>query len=168
MTDLTGLAKQQLGRIKVLLNNAGLKYYDIPNDLFGAGVAVGFGENEYIILSVMGGGMESHLLLTCGILKSIKQDRLAALEACNSFNKSNTAYPVFLHDAKTGWAIIMQQTLPIDVLVESLEYFATLVRSLPQIAKDYRNTLGEDQQLSGQPWVWNDEDLDSLLIRSML
>lgn len=116
VSDLTDIAKQQLNRIRVALNEAGLKYLDIPNDVFGAGIAVAFSQTDYVILSVMAGGMESQLLLTSGILKDIARDRLEALEACNKFNKSNTAFPVFLHDAEVGWAVIVQQTQPVEVL----------------------------------------------------
>lgn len=167
VTDLADIAKRQLNRIRVALNEGGLKYLDIPNDLFGAGIAVAFSQTDYVILSVMAGGMESQLLLTSGILKDIARDRLEALEVCNNFNKSNTAYPVFLHDAEVGWAVILQQTQPVEVLLDSPDYLITLVQSLPQIAGQYRGTLA-DSRLGGQPWAFDDEDVNSLLIRSMM
>jgi hypothetical protein len=168
VVDLADVAKQQLNRIKIPLKHAGLKYLEIPNDLFGAGIAVAFGQADYVILSVMAGGLEGQLLLTCGILKDIEHNRLEALEACNKFNQSNTAYPVFLHDAEIGWAVIMQQTHPIEVLLDSPDYLLTLVRSLPQIARQYRGTLAENPNVGGQPWVLDDKDVNSLLIRSMM
>jgi hypothetical protein len=168
LDDVTDIAKQQLNRIKVALGQASLKYVDIPNDLFGAGIAVAFGQTDFVVLSVMTGGMEGQLLLTCGILKDIERDRLEALDACNNFNKSNTAFPVFLHDAEVGWAVILQQTHPVEVLLDSPDYLITLVRSLPQIARQYRETLGTRPSLGGRPWAFDDEDVNSLLIRSMM
>ncbi len=167
MDELVAAAARQLDRVTLVLRQQGLKYADLPRQAFGVGVAVGFGPHGYLVLSVMGGGMESQLLLTSGILNGIRQDRLAALDACNRFNQSNSAYPVFLHDAEAGWAILTQMTIPIELLIEVPDYLVGLVRGLPQLAKQYRDSLSEQGVLGGQPWAWTDEDLRSLLVRSM-
>lgn len=168
MDELTGLAERQLDRVKVLLNQLDLRFADLHNKLFGAGVAIGFGQTDYIVLSIMGGGMEGSLLMTSGILNDINRDRLPALDACNSFNKSNSSHTVFLHDAEAGWALIVQQTLPVEVLLDAPQFFDALVRHLPSVAAEYRTTLSENWAIGGRPWQWNNEDLDALLIRSML
>src|SRR3954470_21566666 len=110
MDELIELAKQQLERVKVLCAQSGLKYQELAPTFMGGGVAVGFGETDYVILSIAGGGNENQLLVTSGVLNDIRQDRLLALEAANHFTSNNTAYPVFLHDAEVGWALLVQQT----------------------------------------------------------
>jgi hypothetical protein len=167
MEELIALAKSQLGRIEALCTQGGLKYVELPDDVFGAGVGVGFGEAGYVILSVMGGGSESKLLITSGILKDIKQDRLAALNACNSFTSGNTLFPVYLHDAKNGWSLLMQLTYMIDLLLDNPEYFSLVVRTTPQIAAQHRAEIAEKCDLGGQPWQWTAEDLSMLLTKSL-
>jgi hypothetical protein len=162
------LAVQQLERIKVLCTQSGLKYLELAAQFIGVGIAIGFSEVDYSILSVMGGGNENQLMITSGILNEINQDRLAALEAANYFNQSNTAYPVFLHDAQIGWALIMQQTYPIELLLDVPQYFSNCVRALPQVVVEYRNTIAEKWDLGGRAWSWTEEDHHALLIRSMM
>jgi hypothetical protein len=102
------------------------------------------------------------------VLKNINQDRLAALSAANHFNQNNTAYPVFLHDAEAGWALITQQTYPIELLLGAPDYFRNCVRALPRVVIEYRKVVAEKWELEGQPWAWTSEDQDALLSRSML
>jgi hypothetical protein len=166
--DIIAVAKQQLKRIKVALTQADLNYAELPDQVFGVGVAVGFSQAEYVVLSVMAGGMENQLMMTGGILKDVNQDRLAALDACNRFNQSNTAFPVFLHDAEIGWSILVQQTHPIEVVLDVPEFFIGNVRSIPQIVAQYRETLAKEWSLGGRPWAWNEEDHRALLMSSML
>jgi hypothetical protein len=168
MDEFVILAAQQLDRIKVLCDQSGLKYLDLAPQVIGAGIAIGFGQTDYVIVSVMGGGNENQLMITGGILNEIRQDRLVALEAANHFNQGNTAYPVFLHDAEVGWALIMQQTHPIEVLLDAPQYFNNCVRALPQVVIECRSTISEKWALGGRPWFWNAEDQNALLIRSMM
>jgi len=134
----------------------------------GVGIAVGFGQVDYVILSILAGGNENQLMITDGILKDIKRDRPAALEAANHFTQSNTAYPVFLHDADAGWALIMQQTHPIELLIGVPQFFSDCLRALPLTVMEYRRTVAERWDLGGQPWSWTPEDHAALLTRSML
>ncbi len=168
MDELVALAKQQLERVKVLCTQSGLKYVDLPSGLMGVGIAIGFGQTDYVILSILGGGSENQLMITSGVITDIKRERLAALEAANYFNQNNTAYPVYLHDAEIGWALIMQQTHPIELLLDVPEYFTNCVRALPRVVIEYRNTIPERWDLGGRPWEWTAEDHKALLIRSMM
>ncbi len=168
MDDLLALARQQLERAKVLCAQVGLKHVDLPPEFVGVGIAIGFTATEYVVLSVMGGGNENQLMITSGIVTDIKRDRLAALEAGNSFTSNNTGYPVFLHDAEIGWALIVQQTYPMKVLLDTPQFFDNCVRSLPQVVIEYRATVRDKWDLQGRPWQWTPEDLKSLLIRSLM
>jgi hypothetical protein len=165
--ELIALAKSQLGRVKALCTQVGLKYVELPDNLFGAGVGAGFGEAQYVVLSVMGGGSENKLLITSGVVKNIKQDRLAALTACNSFTSGNTLFPVYLHDADNGWSLLMQLTYTIDLLLDNPDYFSLVVRTTPQIAAQHRAELAEKYDLGGQAWQWTAEDLSMLLTKSL-
>ncbi len=100
MDEFTALAAQQLERVKVTCSQIGLKYVELPPWFMGLGIAIGFGETDYTVLSILGGGSESQLMTTSGILKNINQDRGAALHAVNRFNQQNSSYTVYLHDAE--------------------------------------------------------------------
>ena len=84
------------------------------------------------------------------LVKDIKQDRLAAL------------------DAKDTWSLLMQLTYTIDLLLDNPDYFAMVVRTTPQVAAQHRAELAEKYDLGGQPWRWTPEDLGLLLLKSLL
>ena len=167
MEELIAMAKSQLARIKALCDQVGLKYIELSDNFFGAGIAVGFGEAGHVVLSVMGGGSESKLMITSGILKDIKQDRLAALTASNAFTSENTLFPVYLHDAENGWSLLMQLTYTIDLLLDNPEYFDLVVRATPQTAAQHRAEIAGKYDLGGQLWQWTAEDLHMLLTKSL-
>jgi hypothetical protein len=168
MDELIELAKGQLDRVKALCTQVGLRYIEIADSFFGAGIGVALSEMDYVILSVLGGGSESKLMVTCGLAKDIKQDRLAALTASNTFTRNNTIFPVFLHDAKDGWSLLMQLTYTVDLLLDNPEYFFMVVRTTPQVATEHRAELAEKYDLGGQLWRWTPDDLELLLLKSLL
>jgi hypothetical protein len=168
MDELTALAAQQLERVKALCSQIGLKYVELPAQFMGVGIAVGFGETDYTILSIMGGGSESHLMTTSGILKDINRSRETALQRVNRFNQQNTAYTVYLHDAEAGWSLLVQHTAPIEVFLDVPGYLNALVRGLPMAVQEFRQQLAEEAELGGQPWSWTAQDQSELLLRSML
>lgn len=168
MDELIALAKGQLGRIKALCAQVELKYVEIPDSFMGAGVGVAFSETDYVILSILGGGSEGKLMITCGLAKDIKQDRLTALDASNTFTRNNTIFPVYLHDAEDTWSLLMQLTYTVDLLLDNPDYFAMVVRTTPQVAAQHRAELAEKYDLGGQPWQWTPDDLGLLLLKSLL
>jgi hypothetical protein len=169
MNELIALAVQQLERVKVLCTQSGLKYTELNPTFMGAGIAIGFSETDYVILSVTGGGNENQLLITSGVLNGIRQDRMLALEAANFFTSNNAAYPVYLHDAELGWALLMQQTFPVELMLDVPSFFVNFcVKGLPQVVVQYRQTIAEKWDLGGRPWQWTPEDHSVLLIRSMM
>ena len=76
-------AAQQLRMIEMLCTQIGLKYVDIPPQTFGLGIGIAFGESDYVVLTIMGGGAEGQVMITSGKLNEVRQDRLAALNAAN-------------------------------------------------------------------------------------
>lgn len=161
-------AHDQLQRVKTLCSRVGLEFVELPPQMVGVGLALGFGPNDFVILSVMGGGSESALMITSGLLKQIQPDRTAALEAANHLTRERPSFPVYLHDAEAGWALLMQQSFPIQLLSEVPGFFDANVRGMPGIATEARATIRERWDLGGLPWEWTVEDLNSLLLRSMM
>ena len=169
MEEFTELARQQIERVKVLCAQLGLKYQELAPTFVGAGIAIGFGETDYVVVSVGAGGNENQLMITSGVLNDIFRDRAMALEAANYFTSNNTAYPVYLHDAEVGWALLMQQTIPVELALDVPSFFVNFcVKALPQVVANYRETAAEKWTLGGRPWQWNAEDHNALLIRSMM
>jgi hypothetical protein len=167
LDDLLAAAKATLERIKSLTTQVGLKYFELPEAPVGVGIAVAFAETQYTVLSVMGGGSEGQLNVTSGILRDIKQDRVTALSLCNGMVRDNPAYPIYLHDAPMGWDILVSNVFSIRMLFESPTFFANAVRALPLVADNVRPKFRE-ANLGGQPFNWNAEDLNRLLLVSML
>lgn len=169
MEELTELARQQIERVKVLCTQSGLKYQELAPTFMGAGIAIGFGETDYVVVSVGAGGNENQLMITSGVLYDITRDRAMALEAANYFTSNNTAYPVYLHDAEVGWALLMQQTIPVELALDVPSFFVNFcVKALPQVVANHRETAAEKWTLGGRPWQWVAEDHNALLFRSMM
>lgn len=167
MQDLLGAAKATLERVKALTTQVGLKYVELPEAPVGVGIAVGFGETQYTVLSVMGGGNEGQLNLTAGVLRDIQQDRLKALDLCNGLVRDNPAYPTYLHEAQIGWDILVGNIFPVSLLVGAPAFFANSVRALPKMADSIRPEFVQ-AQLGGEPFRWDDDGLNRLLLVSML
>ena len=165
--DLLAAAKETLERIKLLTNQVGLKYVELPEAPLGVGIAIVFAETQYTVLAVMGGGNENQLNVTSGILRDIRQDRLTALSLCNGMVRDNPAYPIYLHDAPMGWDILVSNVFSIRMLFESPTFFANAVHALPIVADNVRPKFWE-ANLGGQPFNWNAEDLNRLMMVSML
>lgn len=169
MDEFKELAQQQIERVKILCTHSGLKYVDLVPSAMGVGIAIGFGETDYVVVSVGAGGNENQLMITSGVLNDINRDRNMALEAANYFTSNNTAYPVYLHDAEVGWALLMQQTIPFQLALDVPPFFVNFcVKGLPQIVAEYRQVVTEKWRLGGRPWHWNTEDHNALLLRSMV
>ena len=168
MEELIALAAQQLDRVKAACSLTGLKYVELPPTVFGVGVAIGFGQTDYTILSILGGGSESQVMATSGILKNIAQERGPALEVANRFNQNNSSYSVYLHDAQAGWSLLVQRTTPVKVFLDCPDYLNAIVRALPMAVQEFRQTIAQETQLGGQPWTWTEQDHSDLLVRSML
>lgn len=167
MQDILGAAKATMERIKALTTQVGMTYVELPEVLAGVGIAVRFGETQFTVLSVMGGGNEGQLNLTAGVLRDIQQNRLEALALCNSLVRDNPAYPTYLHEAQVGWDILVSNMLPVSLLIQVPLFFTASVRALPQMADSIRPEFVE-AGLGGQPFHWNEDDLNRLLLVSIM
>jgi hypothetical protein len=100
------------------------------------------------------------------VLRDINQDPLTALTMCNARNQGTTAYPFFLHDADSGWDILVQQTHPIQLLFNVPQFFSACLRAVPEVAAEAQEEFLEGN-LWGRPYHWNLEDVERLLLRSL-
>lgn len=167
MDDMLVLANQHLDRVRGLCTQLNLKYVDIAPRFLGVGIAVGFGPNDYVVLSIIAGA-EVQLMATTGILKNVGPDRAAALEVVNEFNQNNTNFSVFLQSGDAGRVLLAQRTTPTEVYMRAPKFFEALVRGLPEYATEMRAKLAAETNLGGQPWEWTGQDLSDLLFRSFI
>lgn len=168
MDELLGVAAGQLERIKVAVSQLGLKYVDLAPVTFGVGIGIAWGDTEYVVLSIAAGGNENQLMMTSGVLRDVKQDRLAVLDACNRRNQSNSSYLFYLHDAEVGWDILLQHMYPIELLLDVPPFFQAAVTGLPRETQEARTQFAEEWSFGGEPYRWNDEGVARLLLRSMI
>jgi hypothetical protein len=156
-----------LNEIRQTLTRAGLKYVDADRFVMGGGVAVAWSETFFVMLSVAN-FLDEQLNITYGVLRNINQDRLAALEYCNLHNQNFSAYPAYLHDAENGWDILQQNVLPLQILRESPQFvLGFYLGGSSQIVDDLRAKATE-VGLGGEPYRWNEEDVNRLLAKSLM
>jgi hypothetical protein len=160
------LAERQLQRVRAAVGQGGLEYFDLQEEFVGIGIAVSSGQHDYVILSIFSGG-EAQLLVTTGILHSIEQNQLAALEAANHLTQNHPSTDAFLHTAPAGWALLLQVAWPIELLLENPGLLIGWVRHLPVVAADHRALVRERWNIGGRPWEWTAEQVRELLVRSM-
>ena len=156
-----------LERLKPVINRLGLRDLELQPAPFGVGLAVGFGDTGFTVVSVAGGGNEGHVSLSCGVLRDVRQDRLLVLDACNRLTRDRAAYPFFLHDAQVGWDVLLQTSFPAQVLHDAPAFLDAMLRGLPQVAQEGREQL-LDSQVGGVAYEWAPADLQRLLIRSQM
>src|ERR1035437_8882851 len=118
----TSSAMAQLDRVKSLLSSSGVRFLDLSEVFGGVGIAVASGETEYVVITVMVGA-EAALWVSSGVLKDVAHERLPALEACNRWNQSHAGYPCYLHDADSGWDVLMQQHYPLQLALDVPLFF---------------------------------------------
>ncbi|WFE53889.1 hypothetical protein [Micromonospora sp. WMMD1155] len=165
--DLLQLARRQLEQTKNALTNIGLEYVELGPFVMGVGVAVPYGPTDYVVISISGGGSESVLNLTSGVLQDVPRDPLPILSVCNDITRDNPTFPHFLHDAEAGWAVLVQHRTLATVLYDAPALMRVVVENLPVVARDSREKLAA-AGVVGRPYAWNSEDANHLLIRSMM
>ncbi|MEH0935828.1 hypothetical protein [Micromonospora psammae] len=164
--DYLAPARPTLARTLQIVSGAGLRYVDLGEGIVGVGAAVPFGPEAFSVVSVAAGGNEGTVNLTIGVLKDVRQDRLAVLDECNSLTQDNAAYPYYLHDAEIGWDVLLQVRLPITVVNAVPAYFLALLQQLPGYSDKGREKISA--VVGGKPYQWNQEDCQRLLLRSLM
>jgi hypothetical protein len=144
-----------------------LKFVELEPAIFGVGIAVGFGDNDFVVMAIAGGGSENQVSLSCGVLRDVRQDRLLVLHECNRLTQNNPAYPFYLHDAEIGWDVLTTVTFPLNLLLDTPKFLGGVLRGLPQVAAEGRTQL-LSEEVGGLPYAWDRNDLQRLLLRSLL
>ena len=161
-------ARRTIGVIDQTLAHLGFNAVDLTGPgLIGLGRAVGWPDDKYCMISVGLGGSETMVNVVNGVLRDIRQDRMPALEACNRLTRDNSTFPCVLHDAEAGWDILLSQRLPISVFALDPDFLKTCLEAQLMIADSIREDL-EIVSLGGNRYRWNDDDVNRLLIRSLL
>ncbi len=164
--DLLGSARETVRRLEALSQTVGLKYLELPEAPVSAGIAIGFGDVDYVVVSVIGGD-EATVSISCGVLRDIERDEARALRLCNDLTRNRPAYPVYLHDAPIGWDILLSTQLPTQILLADPAFYDALVRGLPTIAAEAR-AAAEESRLGGAPYRWTEDDVQRLLVCSSM
>lgn len=167
MDELLGPAQRQLEQAKGALTKIGLRYTELDPFMMGVGVGVPFGPADYVVISVSGGGSESMLNVTSGVLQDLPQDPLKILTVCNELTRDNPTFPHFLHDAQAGWAVLVQHRTLATVLYDVPDMMQVIVENLPVIARQSREKLTA-AGVAGRPYDWNATDANHLLVRSLM
>jgi hypothetical protein len=168
MDEVIEKAVSNMTFVHTFLRSAGLQFYDLGTRLsLGTAVAVGFGGEGFVLLTIMGGGNENQLFLTTPVLRDVNQDRLAVLDACNSQTRDNASFPTILHDADAGWDVLVQQVYPIQMLGYGADWIEVNVRGIAGVGAQIRDKMAP-LGIGGLAYQWTNEDLDRLFLRSML
>ena len=74
VSDFLADANAQLDRLRNVVTQLGLKYVELNPVATGVGFAVPFGESDYVVVAVAGGGSEGTAYITSGVFRDINQD----------------------------------------------------------------------------------------------
>jgi hypothetical protein len=155
-----------LNEVRQMLTAAGMKYVDAGPFVMGAGVSVAWSETFFAMLSI-GRFVDEQVNITYGVLCNINKERQGALEYCNSHNQNLAAYPIYLHDAVSGWDILQQNVLPLQILRDAPQFVLGFYLSGSSQIVDALRTKAAESDLGGEPYRWNEEDANRLLARSL-
>lgn len=161
-----GAAHESLARTTQLLEHLGLQYASMEPWSVGIGVGLAWSETDFLVLSISYGDPGT-LYITTGVLKDLQQEALPILMLCNQRNQSNPAYCVYLHDAEVGWDVVIQHSLPMQLLLDVPPFFNACLRPTAAAAAEARAEFSE-LGLGGTPHRWSDEDRKRLLMRSIV
>lgn len=161
-----GLARSQLERLKVVVSQLGLNYYELPACPFGLGVAIAESETRFVLLSVFFEPGVGVAYTTSGVLKNVEHDRPRVLEVCNARTRDNPLFPIYLHDADEGWDILASQRLPIDLLVNNPQFLEEHIQAYRVIIEKALPAF-QEAGVRGERHKWS-EDLPRLLVRSLI
>lgn len=165
MADHFRQAEATLQGAKLLLDQAGLNYVDVPS-MFGRSVALSWGDENFVLVSVAGPPNDHSVFLTCPVLGELEQNRTLLLEQCNYFTWSNPAFPVFLHDAEEGWAVLVATSDPAAVFHQVAGLLVSKIQGIRGAASVIRQGF-LDAGARGSLWEWRSDHLSSLATRSV-
>ena len=102
-----------------------------------------------------------------GVLKDLPHERLPILDVCNELTGNNAAFPAYLHDAPSGWDVLIQQRYIIDMAIASPVTFRSMLEFLPMVAAEARSKFAANN-IQGRQYEFNPSDIKRLLDRSLM
>jgi hypothetical protein len=101
---------------------------------------------------------EPSLYITAGVLQNVRKDRLAVLEAVNSWTRENPGFAcyfvdVILADGTRGWDIVMQQKYSLKLMIEAPEFVKASIQLTPLVLNRVRASAAR-LGLGGSPFTW--------------
>ena len=131
------------------------------------GAAIFDDQGDFVLVTVPGPPGHLVLYLTCGVLRDIRQEQLAALNVCNEINQGGAPFACFLHDAEAGWDILAQSKMPVALAFQAPQFFSSAVKGLPGAIEEMRPKFAS-AELAGERYQLSREDVGRLFFRSMM
>jgi hypothetical protein len=164
IADILAATARQMDLVKQWAGRQGYRPVDLPEQAGTVNVGVMFADTAYVILGIMFG--TPSLYITAGALQRIHEDRPPALQAANDWTRGNPAFPCFFADGPQGWDFILQQKLPLGLLIDAPQFVKSCIDLMPEATDKIRASAAE-LNLGGVPFRWVEDDISRLLVRSM-
>ncbi|HXB16034.1 MAG TPA: hypothetical protein VNV44_09865 [Solirubrobacteraceae bacterium] len=181
MNDSLGEARIEMGRLRGVLEQLGLKYVALTDQPLGLGIGLQWaneGDADRIVVVSIPESSRETVYLTSGVMKDVRQDvRNAVLEVCNRWVSQRPFFPAFLQEipelpgdhgimGERGLAVLIKVSLPVEAFVQMPRFFNAVLPGVPLAAEKLRIELSTQAEPQGRPYQW--KDLDRLLARSFL
>jgi hypothetical protein len=161
-------ARRTIGMICSGLEQIGLRWVELQGPgMIGLGLAVGWPDDRFNVISVGLGGSEDTVNISAGILRDVAQDRVRILDACNRLTRDNATFPCFLHDAEAGWDVLTSLRLPVGVFASNIAFLNLYLESQALVCENLRSDP-DLASLGGAAYTWDEADVNRLLTRSLL
>src|SRR5262249_8726677 len=151
-----GAAGGHIATIASLLDSFGLKYVEVPPFLGNVGVAVGWDDDNYVVISADDDGIS---YVSSGLAWDVSGDRGAILEACNAHNAEFAAPVMFVYDDEDDdgrpWrqSVLLQNKFPVALLQAAPAFFKTVLSMMPELTPAARERL-VDRGVRGHLYSW--------------
>jgi len=160
-------AHEAVRQLAEAMQSAELNVAQLPDTGVSSNLLLGFGDDGYVLVTVIGGN-EVTTYLTTGAAADVEHDRLAALEFANARTRENPALPVFLHDAGDGhWDLLVQQSHPTAVLTQNPGFLRGMITANIARTVAVREALAEST-VGGRAYEATPEDLQRLAQRAVV
>ena len=155
-------------RVGELVGGLGLSFSEMPRHALGGGFALAFAEDVIVAVSVSFGN-HHQFSISWGVAKDLARDAASITWACNRHNQDLTAYPVHLHDADAGWDILQTCTFPVQLFEAEPDFIAgwLLNPGYSAVIRGIRDAFVA-AGIAMQPYLWNADDANRLMMRSLI
>jgi hypothetical protein len=163
--ELLAEPRRRLSVVERLLNELGLAFTPIPDAPVGVGVAVAW-PSGFLVISAPAGSTPT-VYVTGGVLRDVEPVELPLLQECNERNAMNPAYCFFLHEADSGWDVIVQHSHLLQIFVDAPAFLQALLEPTLAAIAEARPKFTQ-RGAGGWPYLWDEENRHRLLYRSLI